>query len=126
MLNDRTATIYPRASGMCRTPLYRAALTTQAPAEPAADPDEVFRALGLNADTFRTEGGAVNRPKLIAAILHPGDYLPDGHWLRSSPTGDWRTTAAQFLRDEAACQRQYNRMFPKEAKIDPDWVQRLA
>lgn len=49
---------------------------------PRSNSDEVFEALGLEPDRFRSEGGSVNKGKLRAAILHPADYLPSDHWLQ--------------------------------------------
>jgi hypothetical protein len=46
-----------------------------------AGDDDVFEALDLSPETFRTEGGAVNVGKLRAAIKHPADYLAADHWL---------------------------------------------
>lgn len=53
----------------------------------AAREDDVFAALDLSPDTFRTEGGAVNVGKLRAAIWHPADYLPADHWLVAAREG---------------------------------------
>ena len=50
----------------------------------AARDDDVFTALDMSPDTFRTEGGAVNVGKLRAAIRHPADYLPPDHWLAAA------------------------------------------
>lgn len=48
--------------------------------------DDVLRALDLSPEQYRTEGGEVNRGKLRATLLHPEEYLPDGHWLVPSHT----------------------------------------
>lgn len=45
--------------------------------------DDVLEALDLSPEKFRTEGGAINRGKLRAAILHPYNYLPPDHWLQA-------------------------------------------
>ena len=45
--------------------------------------DDVLQALELPPEQYRTEGGTINRGKLRAAILHPAEYLPEGHWLRA-------------------------------------------
>ena len=58
----------------------RALLAAQPAVQQPAE-DDVFSALDLSPDTFRTEGGAVNVGKLRAAIRHPLDYLPAEHWL---------------------------------------------
>ena len=56
------------------------------PAPSAQAPtDDVLEALDLDPASFRTEGGAINRGKLCAAILHPDEYLPADHWLRATP-----------------------------------------
>lgn len=53
--------------------------------EAAAVPDDdVLEALDLSPEQFRTEGGAINRAKLRAAIKHPADYLPPEHWLQAA------------------------------------------
>ena len=64
------------AAAWNRRALLAAQPAVQQPAE-----DDVFAALDLSPDTFRTEGGAVNVGKLRAAIRHPLDYLPADHWL---------------------------------------------
>jgi hypothetical protein len=56
----------------------RAATTTAEPSQ------EVLDALGLDAESFYTEGGSLNVNKLRAAIKHPADYLPADHWLNAS------------------------------------------
>lgn len=45
--------------------------------------DEVFVALELDPEQFRTEGGAIKIGRLRAAIRYPNEYLPAGHWLRA-------------------------------------------
>lgn len=51
---------------------------------PGAQVDDVLDALDLTREQFRSEGGAINRAKLRAAIKHPADYLPPEHWLRAA------------------------------------------
>ena len=54
------------------------------PAQPEAAPaDDVLEALELSPETFRTEGGVINKGKLRAAILHPYNYLPQDHWMQA-------------------------------------------
>lgn len=64
--------------------------------------DDVLEALDLSPEQFRTEGGAINRTKLRAAILRPDEYLPKGHWLREadlpSQTRFWVAAAAAAAR----------------------------
>jgi hypothetical protein len=36
--------------------------------------DELLRAIGLDPERYRTEGGALNLPKIRAAIKHPDEY----------------------------------------------------
>ena len=65
--------------------------------------DEVFAALELDPEAFRTEGGAVNAGKLKAAILHPYNYLHPDHWLQarfSKPGGRPLVTDQAALSDE--------------------------
>jgi hypothetical protein len=54
------------------------------PTSAAVPPDDVLEALDLSPEQFRTEGGAINRAKLRAAIRRPADYLPPEHWLRAA------------------------------------------
>ncbi len=67
-----------------RSRLSRAALESALRLALAARDDDVFTALDMSPDTFRTEGGAVNVGKLRAAIRHPADYLPPDHWLAAA------------------------------------------
>ena len=54
------------------------------PSQPEAAPaDDVLEALELSPETFRTEGGVINKGKLRAAILHPYNYLPPDHWMQA-------------------------------------------
>jgi hypothetical protein len=57
---------------------------TQAEPATAGPPsDDALEALDLSPETFRTEGGTINRGKLRAAILHPYNYLPPDHWMQA-------------------------------------------
>jgi hypothetical protein len=58
--------------------------------------DDVLEALDLDPEKFRTEGGAVNRGKLRAALLHPADYVPECHWLRTRATLADERNAARY------------------------------
>ena len=74
-----------------------------APSQPVTLTDEVFAALELDPEAFRTEGGAVNAGKLKAAILHPYNYLHPDHWLQarfSKPGGRPLVTDQAALSDE--------------------------
>ena len=56
-----------------------AAITTikQAVAAPVQEPneaDELLRHLGLDPQTYRTDGGTINRMKVKAALAHPDEY----------------------------------------------------
>lgn len=42
--------------------------------EPADETDDLLLALGLPPERYRTEGGALNLPKIKAAIQHPDEY----------------------------------------------------
>ncbi len=47
------------------------------PAAPVQEPneaDELLRHLGLDPQTYRTDGGAINRMKVKAALAHPDEY----------------------------------------------------
>ena len=46
--------------------------------------DELLTALGLDPDTYRTDGGWLNIPKIMAAIKSPQDYPHLEHVLDSS------------------------------------------
>ncbi len=39
-----------------------------------SDADLILRAIGLDPEIYRTEGGSLNVPKIKAAIAHPDDY----------------------------------------------------
>lgn len=65
-------------------------------AEPQAPADDVLEALDLSPEAFRTEGGTVNKGKLRAAILHPQEYLPPGHWL-TAPRAVTEEMVSRFL-----------------------------
>ena len=58
----------------------------QALAQPVQpnEADELLTALGLDPDTYRTDGGWLNIPKIIAAIKSPQDYPHLEHVLDSS------------------------------------------
>ena len=43
--------------------------------EQATEADELLRALGLNPDAYRTDGGAINHRKIQAALKYPQEYL---------------------------------------------------
>jgi hypothetical protein len=45
--------------------------------------DDVLEALELSPESFRSEGGIINKGKLRAAILHPYNYLPPDHWMQA-------------------------------------------
>lgn len=82
--NGKFATIAHMAAqglGMVRGPAFEAAAV---PTSAAVPPDDVLKALDLSPEQFRTEGGAINRAKLRAAIRRPADYLPPEHWLRAA------------------------------------------
>lgn len=82
--NSKFATIAHMAAqglGMVRGPAFEAAAV---PTSAAVPPDDVLEALDLSPEQFRTEGGAINRAKLRAAIRRPADYLPPEHWLRAA------------------------------------------
>jgi transcriptional regulator with XRE-family HTH domain len=54
---------------------YEAAVADATPhAAPADEADTLLRAIGLDPDTYRTEGGGLNLPKIKAALAHPGEY----------------------------------------------------
>lgn len=74
------ASLPPGASSESIVESSRAA---QATPPAAAQPDDVLEALELDPDTYRTEGGAINKGKLRAAILHPYNYLPPDHWMQA-------------------------------------------
>lgn len=44
------------------------------PAQQVNEADELLRNLGLDPDTYRTDGGYINHLKVKAAILHPDEY----------------------------------------------------
>ncbi len=58
-------------------------LLASSPQPEAAPADDVLEALELSPETFRTEGGVINKGKLRAAILHPYNYLPPDHWMQA-------------------------------------------
>ena len=70
---------------------------TAQPAQPkqATEADDLLRALGLNPDAYRTDGGAINHLKVKAALTHPQEYLvqavqePDGHAAAKAACFDW-------------------------------------
>ena len=75
-LKDSQDYIMGRAMTVEAAETLEEALAKQEQGEPVAcyEADELLRCLGLDPQTYRTNGGAINRMKVKAALSHPDEY----------------------------------------------------
>lgn len=96
---------------------------TAQPAQPSqsTEADDLLRALGLNPDAYRTDGGAINHLKVKAALKYPQEYLVQaaqqveesccGEFATCqqacTPKGEWRAKkAAQPAQEPTSSEKQ--------------------
>lgn len=97
-----------------------AGLPQPAPVEP--QPDDVLEALDLDPESFRSEGGWINKGKLRAAILHPYNYLPEDHWLQarfSKPGGRPAARAQAPQAQPSSMHRTTGWVAPRDRYVPP-------